>query len=493
MQRAHWVHANGDAFAANALQRLGKQRTAHGAAIDEKSLMCARGLGLFPHADQPANAYASLVAVDFEHAFRSLAAIDGEDGMAQIAVAKAVVDRAGVVDEAEGYIGIPEDHPRHRIADERAFILRLFEKGPTHGDVEKQIAHDDGRSFRATDLAHAHILSTFDDQARAGILLFCSGGHLYAGDCGDRRQRLAAKAERANIVELRGVGEFGRGVVLKGQAHLSRLDAAAIVRDAQITDTAFADLYSHGGRAGIQRVLHQFLDHGRGPFYNFAGGDAPDSGRVEYAYGHGKLPSPSNVLQKIDPGLFRNDLPAAALFLGAENRPKAKAMVKADGQPTLRLRGQIGGAIAEFPQSLHRQRNDGLGKPLSLMRGIDAHPVQKPFRIALVPGGGGCKGNAAVREEKHALFKASACGESARKARQPLLGTLKLSGGSFDSRPEKLVARLIKAPAIAFRNGKKGQILQRIDAHGQGKMRNGCIPHRPLSPLFRFRRGAPFR
>ena len=53
MQRAHWVHADGDAFAANALQRLRKQRTAHGAAIDEKSLMCARGLGLFPHADQP--------------------------------------------------------------------------------------------------------------------------------------------------------------------------------------------------------------------------------------------------------------------------------------------------------------------------------------------------------------------------------------------------------------------------------------------------------
>ena len=88
--------------------------------------MCASSLGLFPHANQPANAYASLVAVDFEHAFRSLTAIDGEDGMAQIAVAKAVVDRAGVVDEAEGYIGISEDHPRHRIADERAFILRHF-------------------------------------------------------------------------------------------------------------------------------------------------------------------------------------------------------------------------------------------------------------------------------------------------------------------------------------------------------------------------------
>ena len=59
------------------------------------------------------------------------------------------------------------------------------------------------------------------------LLLFGARAHLHAGDGGDGRQRLAAKAERADIVELRRVCQLGGGVVFKGQAHLPRLDAAA--------------------------------------------------------------------------------------------------------------------------------------------------------------------------------------------------------------------------------------------------------------------------
>ena len=253
----------------------------------KKSLVRARGLGLFPHANQAADAHAAFAAVDFEHALRRLATVNGEHRVAQIPVAEAVVDGSAVVDEAEGYTGIPQDHARHGIADQRALVLRLFQKCPPHGDVEEQVAHDDGRPLGAADLAHGHILSALDAQARAGLLLFGARAHLHAGDGGDGRQRLAAKAERADIVELRRVCQLGGGVVLKGQAHLPRLDAAAVVRDAQIGDPAFADLYRHGSRAGIQRVFHQFLDHGRRPFDDLAGGDASDRRRVQYANGHG--------------------------------------------------------------------------------------------------------------------------------------------------------------------------------------------------------------
>lgn len=55
------------------------------------------GLGLLADANEAANAYSPLVAIHSAHFLRRLAAIDGKHGVAQFAVAKAVVDGAAVV------------------------------------------------------------------------------------------------------------------------------------------------------------------------------------------------------------------------------------------------------------------------------------------------------------------------------------------------------------------------------------------------------------
>ena len=216
--------------------------------------------------------------------------------MAQIAVAKAVVDRAAIVDEAERDLRTAEDHARHRVVDERALILCLPQKRSSHGNVEEQIAHDDGRPLRAADLAHGHVPPALHVQPRSRFLRLGARGHLHAGDGSDGRQRLAAKAERANIIQLLGSDQLGGGVVLKGQTHLPRLDAAAVVSDAHIADAAVAYLHCHGGGAGVQRIFHQLFDHRRGPFDDLAGGNASDRRRVQNANGHMKLPSLSEVL-----------------------------------------------------------------------------------------------------------------------------------------------------------------------------------------------------
>ena len=170
--------------------------------------------------------------------------------------------------------------------------MRLFQKRPPRRDVEKEVAHDDGRPLRAADLAHGHPLPALDIQARARFLFLGSRGHLHASDGGNGWQRLAAEAERAYIIQLRRIRQFGGGVVLKGEADLPRRDAAAVVCDAQVADAAVADLHRHRCGAGVQRILHQLLDHGRGPFHDLAGGDAPDGRRVQYANGHADPPFP---------------------------------------------------------------------------------------------------------------------------------------------------------------------------------------------------------
>ena len=55
-------------------------------------------------------------------------------------------------------------------------------------------------------------------------------------------------------------------------------DAAAVVADADQADAAFLEVDVDAARAGVERVLDQFLDDGRRPFDDFAGGDLVDQG-----------------------------------------------------------------------------------------------------------------------------------------------------------------------------------------------------------------------
>ena len=64
-------------------------------------------------------------------------------------------------------------------------------------------------------------------------------------------------------------------------------DAAAVVADADQAHAAFLQVDVDAARAGIERVLDQFLDHGRGPFDDLAGGDLVDQGVGELADRHG--------------------------------------------------------------------------------------------------------------------------------------------------------------------------------------------------------------
>ena len=54
--------------------------------------------------------------------------------------------------------------------------------------------------------------------------------------------------------------------------------ARAVVANPDQADAAFLQVDVDPARAGIQRVFDQFLDHRRGPFDHFAGGDLVDQG-----------------------------------------------------------------------------------------------------------------------------------------------------------------------------------------------------------------------
>ncbi len=103
-------------------------------------------------------------------------------------------------------------------------------------------------------------------------------GDPHPADRADRRQRLAAEAERGDAQQVV-VGQFRGAVPLDRQDQLFRGHPAAIVdnRDQGLAAVFQCDVDAPG--AGVDRVFDQFLDRRGRPFDDFAGGDAVDEDR----------------------------------------------------------------------------------------------------------------------------------------------------------------------------------------------------------------------
>ena len=72
------------------------------------------------------------------------------------------------------------------------------------------------------------------------------------------------------------VGELRGGVPLRRKSHLIRRHSAAVVGHFDAIEPAFVEGDGDPPRAGIDRILDQFLERGSGPFDNLARGDAVD-------------------------------------------------------------------------------------------------------------------------------------------------------------------------------------------------------------------------
>ena len=130
----------------------------------------------------------------------------------------------------------------------------------------------------------------------------CEQRHL--GDRSDAGQRLAAKAERAEMAQVIGGRQLARGVALEGQGCLGGRDAAAVVLDADQPPAALAHFHADVGRAGVQAVLDQLFDGRRGPFDHLARGDlVGDFGRRMWMGMGGIVPQAGRTQNQLTAGI----------------------------------------------------------------------------------------------------------------------------------------------------------------------------------------------
>ena len=113
-------------------------------------------------------------------------------------------------------------------------------------------------------------------QRCAVLAAFAPGGQGEAADRGDGRQRLAAESEGCNGFQVVERGDLAGGMARDREGQFACRDAAAVIADPDQADAAFLEVDLDAACAGVECVLDQFLDDGRGPFDDFAGGDLVD-------------------------------------------------------------------------------------------------------------------------------------------------------------------------------------------------------------------------
>jgi hypothetical protein len=94
-------------------------------------------------------------------------------------------------------------------------------------------------------------------------------------DAGDRRQRLAAKAQRGDLLD-RLVRQLGRRMPLERERDFLGGHAASVVGHFDPCESAIFDLDRDPRRAGVDCVLDQFLERGGRPLDHFARGNTVD-------------------------------------------------------------------------------------------------------------------------------------------------------------------------------------------------------------------------
>src|SRR5262249_19082457 len=163
-----------------------------------------------------------------------------------------------------------------------AVAFQKFE--PRRRRVE-EVAHLDARAFAERARFDLRFAAAVDRDRPAVRLAGVARGDGETRDRADRGQRLAAEAERADVEQIV-FGQVGGGGASPRHGEVVMRLAGAVVAAADHPPAAAVGHDLDAGRAGIERVFHEFLDHARRTLHHLARRDAVDDAFGELAYGH---------------------------------------------------------------------------------------------------------------------------------------------------------------------------------------------------------------
>ncbi len=259
------------------LHRMGDAAVAHRTAVDVQVLLVGAGARIMRLRDPAVQAQAGTTVVDAHGLVGEILAQRFSQSRIGIQIARLVAARGlAVVRHAQLDI-----RPRQRQRTQPFFdmaqlgTLGAQELAPRRYVVE-QLAHFYRGARRMRARGHFADLAAFDLQRRTVFVMCATRGQGETADRGDRRQRFTPEAERGHRFEVVQIGDLAGGMARYRQRQLFRCDATAVVADADQAYTALFKIDINAAGTGVDRVLDQLLDHRRGTFDHFAGGDLVD-------------------------------------------------------------------------------------------------------------------------------------------------------------------------------------------------------------------------
>ncbi len=154
--------------------------------------------------------------------------------------------------------------------------------------VVEQLAHFHGGAGCLRLGYHFAQLAAFHLQGRAMFVTGPARSQRETADRGDGWQCFTSESQGGHRFKIIERSDLAGCVAGNRQRQLLRGNAATVIADADQADAALFQVDIDAQRAGIQCVLDQFLDHGRGTFNDFARGDLVDEGIGELADLHGE-------------------------------------------------------------------------------------------------------------------------------------------------------------------------------------------------------------
>ena len=207
---------------------------------------------------------------------RRVAPVKAVDDVLQGVVARGVHAHLPVHNELEGYAGVRQGHVLDQVAHRAGLRGGGAQEFLPCGHVVEKIPHDEGAALRGADLLKADLLPALYPVPAAHQGAGRLRDELHLGHRADARERFAAESQGRNAQKLVSGADLARRVGKKSRRDLGLLYPLPVVGDPDQDGAALADLTGDGAGAGVDRILHEFLDHGGRPLHDLAGRDLVD-------------------------------------------------------------------------------------------------------------------------------------------------------------------------------------------------------------------------
>ncbi len=190
--------------------------------------------------------------------------------------------------EFEGDLRIAQRHTLELGADLRRRSRAFVEEAAARRHVVEKVAHEKLRPHRTHDRFLGHELSAVDLGAGAHFVALLARAQLDLRHGGDRRERLAAEAERRERIDVVHGRNLAGGMAVESHARVDGRHAAAVVDDLYQVFAAVAEVDLHTPGTGVDGVFHHLLHDRRRAVDHLAGRDlvGDDLGQKSDAVGH---------------------------------------------------------------------------------------------------------------------------------------------------------------------------------------------------------------